>query len=68
MTAKQFETILVEMNEYDFQRFLENLPDDEEMKNIITLRRATLRLFSDPEYYKNIKTAVQEMVVREFFA
>lgn len=65
---KRLDEILMGISERDFERLLETLPEDmNEVKELLVMRKALVKLFSDRDYYEAVKGAVCEMVVEELF-
>ena len=65
MTVKEFETIIIQMNEKEFANFVSKLPKD--IAEAVTLHRSWLKLFCDVEYYNAVKEAVKERVAKDLW-
>ena len=65
MTAKEFEKIIIEMNEKTFADFVSKLPDD--IAKVVTTHRSWLKLFCDVDFYNAVKEAVTEKVANDIW-
>ena len=65
LTLQQFDVILINMSDFEFDKFLEKLPED--MREPTRMRKAYLKLFSDVDYYNAVKEAVKERLVKEIY-
>lgn len=65
MTPAEFELVLNDMTEREFEAFAARLPQD--IAELLTYHRSLVRLFCNRDYYEAVRRAVGKKIVAEIY-